>query len=148
MVVKTELCAFSEYRIYPGHGQKFIRRDGQTVIISTSKCKSLVHQKKKPSKLLWTQSWRRLHKKGKDEGIVKKRTRRVAKVQRAIIGVSLEEIRKKRAIVKPKVTAPTDAAVKEVKDKKKAVKNVAPVQKVQIPKNQKIANTNVHGARR
>ena len=23
------MCAFSEYRIYPGHGQKFIRRDGQ-----------------------------------------------------------------------------------------------------------------------
>ena len=25
MVVKTELCAFSEYRIYPGHGIKFIK---------------------------------------------------------------------------------------------------------------------------
>jgi ribosomal protein L24E len=26
---RTELCAFSEYRVYPGHGQRFIRRDGQ-----------------------------------------------------------------------------------------------------------------------
>ena len=25
MVVKTELCAFSENRIYPGHGIKFIK---------------------------------------------------------------------------------------------------------------------------
>ena len=25
MVVKTEHCAFSEYRIYPGHGIKFIK---------------------------------------------------------------------------------------------------------------------------
>ena len=25
MVVKTELCAFSEYRIYPGHGIRFIK---------------------------------------------------------------------------------------------------------------------------
>ena len=37
MVVKTELCAFSEYRIYPGHGQKYVRRDGQLVTVSTSK---------------------------------------------------------------------------------------------------------------
>lgn len=29
MVIKTEVCAFSDYRIYPGHGVRFIRRDGQ-----------------------------------------------------------------------------------------------------------------------
>lgn len=29
MVIKTEVCAFSDSRIYPGHGVRFIRRDGQ-----------------------------------------------------------------------------------------------------------------------
>lgn len=29
MVIKTEVCAFSDNRIYPGHGVRFIRRDGQ-----------------------------------------------------------------------------------------------------------------------
>lgn len=29
MVIKTEVCAFSDIRIYPGHGVRFIRRDGQ-----------------------------------------------------------------------------------------------------------------------
>lgn len=29
MVIKTEVCAFSDTRIYPGHGVRFIRRDGQ-----------------------------------------------------------------------------------------------------------------------
>jgi large subunit ribosomal protein L24e len=43
------------------------------VNLSTSKCKSLVHQKKKSAKLVWTQAWRRLHKKGKEEGVAKKR---------------------------------------------------------------------------
>ncbi|CAM9840992.1 unnamed protein product, partial [Ectocarpus fasciculatus] len=119
---RTELCAFSEFRIYPGHGIKFVRRDGQLVTMGSSKAKSMVHQRKKPSKLMWTQSWRRLNKKGKDDGIAKKRTRKAAKVQRAIVGVSLEEIKKKRAVVRPKVVA-TDAAVKEVKDKKKANKS-------------------------
>jgi large subunit ribosomal protein L24e len=73
MVVKTELCAISEYRIYPGHGIRFIRRDGQPVILGSSKAKSMMQQRKKPAKLMWTQAWRRLNKKGKDEGIVKKK---------------------------------------------------------------------------
>lgn len=29
MVIKTEVCAFSDIRIYPGHGVRMIRRDGQ-----------------------------------------------------------------------------------------------------------------------
>lgn len=29
MVIKTEVCAFSDTRIYPGHGVRMIRRDGQ-----------------------------------------------------------------------------------------------------------------------
>lgn len=29
MVVKTDLCAFSETRIYPGRGTRFVRKDGQ-----------------------------------------------------------------------------------------------------------------------
>ena len=29
MVIKTELCNFSGYRIYPGHGRRFIRGDGR-----------------------------------------------------------------------------------------------------------------------
>jgi len=33
MVVKTELCAFSEYRIYPGHGIKFIKVINIVIVI-------------------------------------------------------------------------------------------------------------------
>ena len=29
MVVKTELCTFSEWRIYPGHGRRFVAKDGR-----------------------------------------------------------------------------------------------------------------------
>ncbi len=41
---------------------------------------------------MWTQAWRRLNKKGKDDGISRKRVRKVAKVQRAIVGASLEDV--------------------------------------------------------
>ena len=139
MVVKTELCAFSEYRVYPGHGMRMVRRDGQAITMGSHKVKSLVKQRKKPAKLLWTQSWRRLHKKGNIDGVAKKRTRKTARIQRAIVGVSLEELRKRRAAPKPKVNA-TESA-KDVKDRtKKAAKSQVPKGKnANIPKIQKSA---------
>lgn len=72
---------------------------------------------------MWTQAWRRLHKKGLAETTAKKRTRRVNKVARAVVGVSLDEIRKK-ASVKPEVrAAQRDAALKEIKARKAANKD-------------------------
>ena len=53
----------------------------------------MVQQRKKPAKLMWTQSWRRLNKKGKDEGVTKKRSRKAVRVTRAIVGASVEEVR-------------------------------------------------------
>lgn len=137
MVVKTELCAFSEFRIYPGHGIKFIRRDGQPVILGTSKSKRLsIVNKKKPAKLMWTQSWRRLNKKGKDEGATRKRVRRVVRVQKAVGGLSLEDLKKRVQPVKPKSVA-TEAALKEVKERSKGKKNFnrgGPAQGANVPK--------------
>jgi len=147
MVVKTELCAFSEYRIYPGHGRKFVRRDGQPVLLSTSKCHSMVMQRKKPAKLMWTQSWRRLNKKGLDSGVTRKKSKKAVKIQRAIVGVSLDEIKKKTVARKVNNVA-TEAALKEVKQRSKAVaakKNInAKGGKGVIPKHQ-ASNANKTG---
>lgn len=122
MVISTELCALSEYRIYPGNGMLMIRRDSKPVFLGSSKAKSLTLQRKKPAKLVWTQAWRRLHKKGLAETTAKKRTRRTQKVQRAVVGLSLDDI-KKRASQKPEYrTAQRMAALKEAKTKDKASK--------------------------
>ena len=32
-VIKTELCVYTEYRVYPGRGQRYIARDPPTIII-------------------------------------------------------------------------------------------------------------------
>jgi len=93
MVVKTEKCAFSEYNVYPGHGMRMVRRDGQPVTLGGSKTKSMMLQRMKPSKLQWTQGWRRLNKKMQVDTTVKKRTRKTTKFQRAIVGASLEDVR-------------------------------------------------------
>merc|ERR1712190_278563 len=98
MVVKTELCPYTEYRIYPGHGQKFIARDGKTHLFINAKVTSLFMGKIKPVKLRWTQAWRRMNKKGKVDETGKKRTRKVQKFQKAIVGMSLDDIKKKKAM--------------------------------------------------
>lgn len=122
MVVKTEICAFSEYRIYPGHGMKFIRKDGQPLSFHGSKSMLLYHQKKKSAKIRWTLAWRRLNKKGQKEEGSTGRKRRVQRIQRAIVGISIEEFKEKRS-QKPSVReAAREAALKEIKERNAAKK--------------------------
>ena len=52
--------------------------------------------KRNPRKINWTVLYRRKHKKGAQEEVSKKRTRRTHKFQRAIVGASLTEIMAKR----------------------------------------------------
>merc|ERR1712014_535214 len=79
------------------------------------KANSLFHQRIKPVKLRWTQAWRRMNKKGKTDETAKKRTRRVQKFQKAIVGMSLDDIKKKKA-QKPELRqAAKEAAAKEAK---------------------------------
>ena len=122
MVIKTELCVFSEQRIYPGHGSMAIRRDGQPMWLSTRKAKAMYEQKKKPQKLAWTQAWRRLHKKNIDNRQKKKRTRRVVKFQRAISGTKMEDIKKKMNEKASKREANRKLQLAEIKERKKKAK--------------------------
>ncbi|KAM3576245.1 hypothetical protein VYU27_001953 [Nannochloropsis oceanica] len=116
------MCSFSEYRVYPGHGIRFVRRDSATLVFSTAKTKGLYNQRKKAARLVWTQGWRRLHKKIKVEEVQKRRSRRTTKFQRAIVGASLDEIKKKRAQKPAERSAQREAALKEVKERAKALK--------------------------
>jgi large subunit ribosomal protein L24e len=100
-----------------------IRRDGKPIFLGTSKAYSLTIQRKKAAKLVWTQAWRRLHKKGSIETSLKKRTRRSNKVQRAVVGASLEDIKKKASQKAEFRTAQREAALKEVKARKTANKS-------------------------
>merc|ERR1711935_892164 len=97
MVIKTDPCAFTELKIYPGRGTRFAGKDGKLHFFVSSKTRSLFHQKIKPVKLTWTQASRRFNKKTKVVDIQKKRTRRTTRVQKAVVGMSLAEIKKKRS---------------------------------------------------
>ena len=102
---------------------------------------------------MWTQAWRRLNKKGKDEGVIRKKARRIVKVARAIVGASLDEIKNKRAAAAKaqKVSAAEAAALKEVKDRQKAGAKTATTKSphghmaANVPKHQKSATFNARG---
>jgi len=100
-----------------------IRRDAKPIFLGSSKAYSLTIQRKKAAKLVWTQAWRRLHKKGLTETTTKKRNRRAGKVQRAVVGASLDDIRKKAAQKSELRASARDAALKELKKRKEANKS-------------------------
>lgn len=72
--------------------------------------------------MVWTQAWRRLHKKGLTETTTKKRARRTGKVQRAVVGATLDDISKKVAQKSQIRTAQKEAALKELKERKAKAK--------------------------
>jgi large subunit ribosomal protein L24e len=118
MVIKTETCEFSEYKIYPGKGHKFVSKDGKTHIFINKKSRHLFLRKVKAQKIRWTTAWRRLNKKIKTEELGKKKKRRVVRVQKAIVGISLEDIKRKRT-EKPELrAAQKEQALREIKERR------------------------------
>ncbi len=39
MVIKTELCAFSEWKIYPGRGIRYVAKDGRPFLYLSKRTK-------------------------------------------------------------------------------------------------------------
>eukprot|EP00736_Rhodelphis_marinus_P012275 Rmarinus@m.22902 len=124
MVVKTESCYYSGFKIYPGHGIRFVRVDSRSYMFSDSKPMRCYLHKWNPRKLAWTTLYRRAHKKGIQEESqrrIKKRSSRRT-LSRGFEGATVEAIKAKRS-QKPEVRqAARDAALKEVKERNKATK--------------------------
>ena len=107
---RLELCNFSGYKIHPGHGKRFVRIDGKVRLKSrplidyliqvfnflNGKCTRSHFMKRNPRETRWTILYRRKHKKGTQEEVSKRRTRRTVKYSRPIQGASLQEILMKR----------------------------------------------------
>lgn len=124
MVLKTTLCRFSGQRIYPGRGIIFVRsQDSQQFLLINRKIKSLFSQKKKAAKLAWTAAYRKAHKKDQVGEVARKKRRNLNnKAPRAIVGVSMDIINKKRN-ERPEVRqANRETALREVRERMKKMK--------------------------
>ena len=118
MVTKTEKCSYTEYKIVPGRGSRFISKDGRTHYFISTKARSLFHQKIKPVKLTWTLAWRAYNKKIKVDEMQKKRTRKTTRIQKAVVGMSIEEIRRKKAESREDRDKANVAAEQTIKERK------------------------------
>ena len=68
---------------------------------------------------MWTMAWRRLNKKGLKDSNSRTRRRRARKVQRAVVGISIDEIKKRRSQKPEFRAAAREAALREVKSRQK-----------------------------
>jgi large subunit ribosomal protein L24e len=127
---RTEICAFSGSKIYPGHGIIFVRGDSKSFRLLNGKCTAHFKAKKNPRKFNWTVFYRRLHKKGTTEEVAKRRARKAVKVQRAIVGATWEEIVAKRSEPEAVKKAARTAAAEESKQKKKEMEAAKRAEKI------------------
>merc|ERR1712010_160808 len=118
MVTKTDQCSYTQYKIVPGRGTRFISKDGRTHYFISTKARSLFHQKIKPVKLTWNMAWRAHNKKIKVDDIQKKRSRKTTRIQKAVVGMSIEEIRRKKAESREDRDKAAEQLAKDIKDRK------------------------------
>ena len=120
MVVKTELCNFSEWKIYPGKGVRFVAKDGRPFLFLSKRNRNFGLRKLKAQRLRWTTAWRRLHKKIKQSDAGKQKKKRVFKQERAIEGVTLDTIKKLKTAKNEDKKALAEEAIREIKERQKA----------------------------
>merc|ERR1712051_566448 len=119
LIMKIEICPYSGYKIYPGRGRTLIKQDGKTFKFLDSRSHKAHLLKRNPRKVTWTVLYRRKHRKGIEEEVSKKRTKRTQKFQRAVVGATLQDIMAERN-QKPEVRkAQREQAVRAAKDQKK-----------------------------
>ena len=125
----AQKCYFSGYNIYPGQGVTYIRVDAKAFTFHSKKTKSFFLRKRNPRKISWTAAYRIVHKKGITAASARRRVRRTVKVERAIVGASLEQIKAKRAQTPAFRQAQREAAIREAKQKAKDLKKKSAAKK-------------------
>merc|ERR1712111_329416 len=96
--------------------------------------------KRNPRKTTWTVLYRRKHRKGIEEEVSKKRTKRTQKFQRAVVGATLQDILAKRN-QKPDVRkAQREQAIRAAKEVKKRRR---PPRNQQLPLQQRLSQSSL-----
>jgi len=100
---------------------KFVRGDGRSFVFFSNKSACKYYAKRNPRECTWTLLYRQQHRKAQAEEVAKKKAHKIQQVERAVAGLSLEELRLRRN-QKPEVRqAAREAALKEIKAKRLAV---------------------------
>jgi len=120
--MKTEICSFSGWKIYPGHGIRFVRADSKNFLFRSSKDKAYFHQKQKAAKFRWTQVYRRLNKKGVSETRARRKRHGVKKVQRNVVGIDRERVKAIKRETTEKAQERREANLKQLRERRAKAK--------------------------
>ena len=118
MVVKTETCTFSELKIFPGKGIRYMSKDCKLPLFINKKSCRLYLRKVKPQKIRWCTAWRRINKKLQTGEVAKRKRKRAKKIVREIVGMDIETITKKKNETKDERAALADKAIRQIKERK------------------------------
>lgn len=94
----------------------------QLLNLSSHKVSSLYRQNKKANRLRWTTGWRRRHRKVRSETVHKRARKRGGRTYKAISGLSIEELRRRRAQKPEARKAAQSEQLQKLKEARKAAK--------------------------
>merc|ERR1712031_102753 len=119
MVVKTELCNYSGFRIYPGHGKKYVRLDQKMFTFITAKAAACQLMKRRNLTTKWTVQYRRINKKGtQEEESKRRRSTKKSTTTRAVAGMNAELMQKRDVARSASKDKQKDCVLKELKSRK------------------------------
>merc|ERR1712014_3590 len=145
MVVKTDVCHYSELKIYPGHGTKIITREGKIHIYLHKKARHQAQKKIKVQQIKWTTAWRRHNKKIKATDLTKKKRRRAKKVVREIVGMTADEIQRRKAETTNEKNARMSEATRQIKERRNKLAKANQANTKAAPQKQFVKNTKQKG---
>merc|ERR1739841_100797 len=122
MVIKTETCSYSGFKIWPGRGKTYVRIDQKSFRFSSGKAEACHLMKRRNLTTKWTVHYRRINKKGisADEATKRRSKKKSSGVRRDISGLPMELLQKAKANKPTKNSTAKDAALKELKNRKGA----------------------------
>jgi large subunit ribosomal protein L24e len=111
-------------KIFPGHGIRYVpcvtvQTTRPVFTFISKKARELFHKRRNPRVISWTQLYRKQHKKGTVEQHKRTKRRKVAKVERAIAGASIEFLNAQRNQSVEQRKKQADAAKLAEKEKQK-----------------------------
>jgi large subunit ribosomal protein L24e len=60
--IRSQICSFSGFKIYPGHGSVFSRSDGKLLNFLNHKCMKYYKNKIKAIKVAWTLLYKKINR--------------------------------------------------------------------------------------
>merc|ERR1711934_1013182 len=117
MVIKTETCSYSGFKVWPGRGKTMIRMDQKSFRFLNGKAEACHLMKRRNLTTRWTVHYRRINKKGisAEESTRRRKNKKSTAVRRDISGLNMELVQKAKASRASKSNSAKEIAQRNLK---------------------------------